>query len=95
MRRFLRDRYVGAVLLGFLLYNFIAELIRAAENPILTLLQRSLQHSAMMTNQPWFNKGQLFASLIDAGFYLLAALIIGFWVYWPSAGRDEAKPASK
>jgi hypothetical protein len=77
----LREYYIGAVLVGFLLYNLVAEVIRAIENPIMLWIQRTVQHSALSAGQPWFNKGQLIASLVDATFYLLAAVVIGFWIY--------------
>lgn len=81
MIRILRDYYIGAVLLGFLLYNFVAELIRAIENPIMLAIQRAVSHSALSAGQPWYNKGQLIASLVDAGLYLLAVLIVGLVIY--------------
>ena len=86
MRRIFRERYIGAVLIGFLLYNFVTEVIRSVENPIMMAIQRAIQHSAMAAGQPWYNKGQLLASLTDAVFYLVAALIIYFWLY---AGERE------
>lgn len=81
MRRVLREYYVGAVLVGFLLYNFVTEIIRSIENPIMLWIQRAVQHSAMSAGQPWFNKGQLIASLVDATFYLIAALLLALWIY--------------
>ena len=81
MRRIFRERYIGAVLIGFLLYNFVTELIRSIENPIMMAIQRGVQHSAMAAGQPWYNKGQLLASLTDAAFYLVASLILYFWIY--------------
>jgi hypothetical protein len=81
MRRVLREYYIGAVLVGFLLYNFVTEVIRSIENPIMLWIQRAVQHSALSAGQPWFNKGQLIASLVDASFYLIAAAILGFWIY--------------
>jgi hypothetical protein len=81
MRRVFRERYIGAVLVGFLLYNFVTEVIRCIENPIMLWIQRMVQHSALSGGQPWFNKGQLIASLVDAAFYLLAGVLIGLWIY--------------
>ena len=81
MRRVLREYYVGAVLVGFLLYNFVTEIIRSIENPIMLWIQRMVQHSALSAGQPWFNTGQLIASLVDASFYLIAAALLGLWIY--------------
>jgi hypothetical protein len=83
MRRVLRDHYVGAVLLGLLLYSFFGALIRALQNPILLWIQRMVQHSALSAGQPWFNKGALLAALADALFYLIVAIVVGWWIYRP------------
>ena len=91
MRRLLRDRYIGAVLLGLLLYSFVGALIRALQNPVLVWIQRMVQHSAISTGQPWYNKGALLASLADAVFYLLFAVILALWIYRPDRTEEPAK----
>ena len=91
MRRLLRDRYIGAVLLGLLLYSFVGALIRALQNPVLMWIQRIVQHSAISAGQPWYNKGALLASLADAVFYLVFAVLLGWWIYRP----DRTEPATK
>jgi hypothetical protein len=83
MRRVLRDHYVGAVLLGLLLYSFFGALIRALQNPILLAIQRMVQHSALSAGQSWYNKGALLAALADALFYLIVAIVLGWWIYRP------------
>lgn len=88
MRRLLRDQYIGAVLLGLLLWNFFAALIKAVENPVMMAIQRWGQHSALAAGQPLFNKVTVIAELTDAGFFLLVILILGFWIY-----RPETEPA--
>lgn len=90
MRRVLRDHYVGAVLIGLLLYSFFGALIKALENPILLALQRMAQHSALAAGQPWYNKAALLAALADALFYLVAAIILGLWIYRPDRIVIEA-----
>ena len=90
MRRWLRDRYVGAVLVGFLLYNFVTGIIRIIENPVLMWIQRSVQHSALSAGQPWINKGQLYATLVDAGLYLVFAALLGLWIYGPDHSAAKA-----
>jgi hypothetical protein len=81
MRRVLRDWYVGAVLLGLLLYNFVGALVKMLENPVLLWIQRTVQHSALSAGQPWYNKGALLAEGTDALFFLVIALLLGFWIY--------------
>ncbi len=89
MRVWLRDRYVGAVLVAFLLYNFVTGVVRALENPLLMAIQRWSQHSALSAGQPWFNKGQIIGSLADAILFLIVALLLATWIF-----RDD-KPVEK
>jgi hypothetical protein len=93
MRRVLRDRYIGAVLVALLLYNVFGALVRALQNPILMWIQRSIQHSALSAGQPWVNKGQLYASLLDAGCYLIVSLLLAWWIYRPDSSVVETKKA--
>lgn len=93
MRRVLRDHYVGAVLLGLLLYSFFGALIKALQNPILLWIQRSVQHSALSAGQPWYNKAALLAALVDALFYLTATIVLGVWIYRPARVVAEAPKA--
>ncbi|ABF39034.1 hypothetical protein Acid345_0029 [Candidatus Koribacter versatilis Ellin345] len=81
MRVWLRDRHVGAVLIAFLLYNFVTGMVRAVENPLLMWIQRWSQHSALSAGQPWYNKGQVFGSLSDAILFLIVSLLIAAWLY--------------
>jgi hypothetical protein len=81
MRRVLRDWYVGAVLLGLVLYSFVGAVIKMIENPVLMWIQRSVQHSALSAGQPWYNKGALLAELVDALIFLLVAILLGSWIY--------------
>lgn len=89
MRRLLRDWYVGAVLLGLVLFDFVGDLVKIIENPILMWIQRSVQHSALGAGQPWYNKGALMATLVDAILFLLLAIFLATWIY----GRDHEAPA--
>ena len=92
MRVWLRERYVGAILIAFLLYNFVTGLVRAIENPLLMAVQRWTQHSALAAGQPWFNKGQVIGSLIDAVLFLIVASLLALWIF---SGDRPAKVASK
>jgi hypothetical protein len=83
MRRVLRDWYVGAVLLGLVLYNFVGALVKIVENPVLLWIQRSVQHSALSAGQPWYNKTALLAELVDALIFLAIAVLLGSWIYRP------------
>lgn len=85
MRRVLRDWYVGAVLLGLMLYNFFGAIVKMLENPVLLWIQRSIQHSALSAGQPWYNKGALLAAGVDALFFLTLTLLLGWWIYRPDA----------
>ncbi len=91
MRRLLRDHYIGAVLLGLLLYSFVGGLIHALQNPILMWIQRTAQHSALSAGQPWYNKAALLASLTDAIFYLVFALVLGWWIYRSEPVEEKSK----
>jgi hypothetical protein len=81
MRLWLRDRYVGAVLIAFLLYNSVTSLVRAIENPILLAIQRWAQHSALSAGQPWFNKGQVLTSVVDALLFLVVSILLALWIF--------------
>ncbi len=95
MRRVLRDWYIGAVLLGLLLYSFVGAVIKMIENPLLMWIQRSVQHSALSAGQPWFNKGALLAELVDALIFLFAAMLLGSWIYRGDRTIEApAKPAA-
>ncbi len=95
MRRWLRDRYVGAVLVGFLLYNAVTAVIRVIENPVLMWIQRTVQHSALSAGQPWINKGQLYATLVDGGLYLVFGIALGLWIYASDRTESAAVKASE
>jgi hypothetical protein len=88
MRRVLRDWYVGAVLLGLVLFDFVGDIVKIIENPILMYIQRSVQHSALAAGQPWYNKGALLATLVDALIFLAVAIFLASWIY----GRDPDPP---
>ena len=92
MRQVLRDRYIGAVLVGLLLYSCMGAIIRALQNPVMLWIQRIVQHS-VVAGQPLINKGVILASLADAIFYLVFALLLGVWIYRPE-GVEEAPKAS-
>ena len=81
MRVWLRDRHVGAVLIAFLLYNFVTGVVRALENPLLMAIQRWSQHSALSAGQPWYNKGQVMGSLADAILFLIVAVLLASWIF--------------
>ena len=85
MRRILRDHYVGAVLIGLLLYNCLGGLIKALENPVLMWIQRMVQHSALSAGAPWYNKAGVLAAIADAAFYFIVAMLLAWWIYRPDA----------
>lgn len=91
MRRILRDHYVGAVLLGLLLYNFVGTVIKALENPVMLWIQRMAQHSALQSGQPWFNKAGVEAALVEAAFYLVVSVLLAWWIYGSDAAPAPAK----
>jgi hypothetical protein len=81
MRSVLRDWYVGAVLLGLVLFDFVGDIVKIIENPILMWIQRSVQHSALSAGQPWYNKAALQATLLDAALFLGIAIFLTSWLY--------------
>ena len=91
MRVWLRDRYVGAILIAFILYNSVTGLVRALESPLLLAIQRWSQHSALSAGQPWFNKAQVLSSLVDASFFLIVAVVLALWIY--RGGKPAETPA--
>lgn len=93
MRRVLRDRYVGAVLLGLLLFQMCTALVKAVENPVMLWIQRASQHSALSAGQPWFNQALVLAAVTEAVFYLLVALLLGWWIYRPDRATEAAVEA--
>ncbi len=93
MRIWLRDRYVGAVLVAFLLYNVVTGVVRALENPLLMAIQRWTQHSALSAGQPWYNKGQVVGSLADAALFLIVAVALASWIFRGQKATEKSDKA--
>ncbi|MGZ5233151.1 MAG: hypothetical protein ACXWC3_24290, partial [Burkholderiales bacterium] len=60
----------------------------AIENPIMLWVQRMVQHSALTAGQPWYNKGQLLASVVDVVLNLIVAMLLGLWIYGNDPKRE-------
>ena len=93
LREILRNEYIGAIAIGFLLFQAIADLINAMMQPLVTYIQnRNRPPSVFATPPSIFNVPQLTLQLTDVVLHLLVAFLLIFWLYrTPKPGVIAAK----
>ncbi|HLJ26824.1 MAG TPA: hypothetical protein VKY85_08950 [Candidatus Angelobacter sp.] len=82
LREILRNEYIGAIAIGFLLFQAAGELINAVMQPIGTYFQnRSHPQSVFAGSQSIFNWPQIIFALIEMALHVLVAFLLLVWLY--------------
>ena len=82
LREILRNEYIGAIAIGFLLFQAIGNLITAIMQPVAAYIQnRNRPPSVFAASPSIFNWPQIIFTLIEMSLHLLVALLFIFWLY--------------
>ena len=82
LREILRNEYIGAIAIGFLLFQAAGELISAVMQPLVTYIQNRSRPASVFAAPPSiFNWPQLILALIDLVLHLLVAFLLILWLY--------------
>jgi hypothetical protein len=81
LKEILRNEYIGAVAIGFLLAQAAGALINAIAQPIVTYYQLRSRPTGAFATQSVFNWPQILASLTSLVLHLIVALLLIFWLY--------------
>lgn len=91
LREILANEYIGAIAIGFLLFQVFGALISAILQPIATYIEtRSRPQSIFAPAQSIFNWPQIVISITSMVLYLLVAFLLTYWLYF----KKEPEPAS-
>lgn len=90
LREILRNQYIGAIAIGFLLFQAAGDIINMAMQPIATYIQLRKSPPSVLATQSIFRWPQLIATLMDAVLHILVALLFTFWLY----RNPKTKPAA-
>ncbi|HXW15382.1 MAG TPA: hypothetical protein VEN79_12815 [Terriglobia bacterium] len=91
LKEILRNEYIGAVAIGFLLAQAAGALISAIAQPIVTYYQLRSRPTSAFAAQSVFNWPQIFSALTSMLLHLIVALLLIWWLY---RRRKAALPAS-
>lgn len=100
LREILRNEYIGAITIGFLLFQAAADLISAVMQPIVTYIQNHNRPQSVFAPPPHiFNWPQLMLNLTGIVLHLLVAFLLILWLYRtpklkPAVAEAKASPAS-
>jgi hypothetical protein len=82
LREILRNEYIGAIAVGFLLFQAIGGVINVVMQPVATYIQnRSRPQSVFAGSQSIFNWPQIILGLTDVVLHLLVVALLIFWLY--------------
>jgi hypothetical protein len=81
LKEILRNEYIGAVAIGFLLAQAAAALINVIGQPIVTYYQLRSRPTAAFAAQSLFNWPQIFSQLTSMVLHLIVALLLIWWLY--------------
>jgi hypothetical protein len=101
LREILRNEYIGAIAIGFLLFQAIGNLISAVMQPVAAYIQnRNRPQSVFSPSQSVFNWPQIIFTLIEMSLHLIVALLLIFWLYrkrkeQPAAVTESTVVSSK
>jgi len=105
VREILRNEYIGAIAIGFLLAQSLGGIISVILQPIITYIQTRGRPSSIFAAAPKIiNWPQLILGVISVVLYLLFAMLLFVWIYprkqFPAAYADApaespAAPADK
>ena len=82
VREILRNEYIGAIAIGFLLFQACGTLISTIMQPIITYMEnRARPQSIFSAQHSIFNWPQIIVSVISMILDLLVAWLLLFWLY--------------
>jgi hypothetical protein len=94
IREILRNEYIGAIAIGFLLFQVFATLISTIMQPIAAYVEnRGRPQSIFAQAHSIFNWPQIILNGISITLTLTLALLLLAWVYAKKAPPAEAAPA--
>ena len=82
LREALRHHYIGAIVIGMLAFDGIANLFGAMTSPIYFLITSASAGSTLGTPRPTMNWENLLPDVIRAVLYLLLSYKMLRWLYW-------------
>src|SRR5579864_5977285 len=99
IRDILRNEYIGAIAIGFLLAQALGGIVAVVLQPIIMLIQNRGRSSSIFASAPSiFNWPQLILGVISAVLYLIFAMFLFVWLYpkkqFPTAAVVEAPAES-
>lgn len=90
LREILRNEYIGAIAIGFLLFQAAGDLISAVMQPLVTYMQNRNRPQSVFAAPPHiFNWPQVIVGLTDVVLHLLVVFLLIFWLY----RTPKSKPA--
>jgi hypothetical protein len=81
LKEILRNEYIGAIAIGFLLAQAATALISSIAQPIVTYYQLRSRPTSAFAAQSVFNWPQIFSALTTMVLYLIVALLLIWWLY--------------
>ena len=93
LREFLRHQYIGAIVIGLLLYQGITSIIPATVGPIFYFIRRNADHSVLSSERPPIPWDTLFQNLVQAVLLFLLAWVMLRWLYVPKPEASDEFPA--
>lgn len=82
LREILRNEYIGAIAIGFLLFQAVSDLISAVMQPLVTYIQnRSRPQSVFAAAPSIFDWPRLILSLVDVVLHLIVVFLLIWWLY--------------
>lgn len=82
VREILRNEYIGAIAIGFLLFQAFGTLISTIMQPIISYIEnRARPQSIFSAQHSIFNWPQIMVSVISMILDLLVAWLLLFWLY--------------
>jgi hypothetical protein len=80
LREFLRHQYIGAIVIGLLAYQGLAQLISASITPIVVFMGKFSEHT-LDSEKPAVSWMQLMPNLVYAALALAVAFLLLRWLY--------------
>lgn len=91
LREILANEYIGAIAIGFLLFQVFATLISTILQPIATYIEtRSRPQSLFAPAHSIFNWPQIVLSITSMVLHLLVAFLLTYWLYF----KKEPEPVT-
>ncbi|HEY6971133.1 MAG TPA: hypothetical protein VJA94_18130 [Candidatus Angelobacter sp.] len=92
LREILRDEYIGAIAIGFLLAQAIGGVIGVILQPLITYFQNRGRRPSIFASQTNFNWPELILGVISIILHLLAALLLLYWLYLKKSPEPVIAP---